>query len=108
MKAGWDETLRPTPTPRPLRKIDGGARARIVALACSDPPLGFARWRLTPLAARVLEIIIVDAVSRESVRQVLTRLLAAAPQPLLSDSAERFGGVRLSDGGDIGDLSTAF
>ncbi|QDT14168.1 hypothetical protein CA12_02360 [Alienimonas californiensis] len=73
VEAGLDETLRPTPTPRPPRKIDGAAQARIVALACSEPPPGFARWSLTLLAARVVELEIVDSISHETVRQVLKK-----------------------------------
>ena len=45
LEAGPDGTLRPAPTPRSPRKIDGAARARVAASARSEPPPGFARLR---------------------------------------------------------------
>ena len=74
---GPDHALRPPVKPRTPRKIDGAVQARIVALACSDPPPGFARWSLHRLAARIVELEIVESISHEQVRQVLKKTTAA-------------------------------
>jgi transposase len=53
------------------RKLDGEQEAHLVALACSGPPEGRKRWTLRLLAQRVVQLEVVDAVSYETVRQVL-------------------------------------
>ncbi len=65
--------MRPPIQPRPPRKVDGAVQARIVALACSEPPPGFARWSLKRLAERVVELEILESISHEQVRQVLKK-----------------------------------
>ena len=55
------------------RKLDGQAEARLVALACSDPPRGRARWTLRLLADKLVESELVDTVSTETVRQALKK-----------------------------------
>ncbi|MBA2467781.1 MAG: helix-turn-helix domain-containing protein, partial [Chloroflexia bacterium] len=46
---------------------------RIAALACTDPPPGFARWSLRQLTARVVEVEIVETICPETVRQALPK-----------------------------------
>jgi transposase len=53
------------------RKLDGEQEARLIALTCSSPPEGYARWSLRLLADRVVQLKIVDSVSHETIRQVL-------------------------------------
>ena len=53
------------------RKLDGEQEARLIALTCSSPPEGHARWSLRWLADRVVQLKIVDSVSHETVRQLL-------------------------------------
>lgn len=53
------------------RKLDGEQEARLVAVACSSPPEGSARWSLRLLADRVVQLQIVDSVSHETIRQIL-------------------------------------
>jgi transposase len=55
------------------RKLDGQAEARLVALACSDPPQGRTRWTLRLLADKLVELEVVDRVCTETVRQVLKK-----------------------------------
>jgi transposase len=55
----------------PARKLDGEQEARLVALACSTPPQGQARWSLRLLADRLVELEVVDTISYETVRQTL-------------------------------------
>ncbi|HEU0116950.1 MAG TPA: helix-turn-helix domain-containing protein [Thermomicrobiales bacterium] len=54
-------------------KLDSGQEARLVALACSPPPAGAARWTLRLLAGRAVELAIVDGLSHETVRQTLKK-----------------------------------
>ena len=53
------------------RKLDGEQEARLVAVACSEPPSGHKRWTLRLLANRLVELAVVDAVSHETIRQAL-------------------------------------
>src|SRR6266404_2656267 len=48
------------PTNRQFRKLDGAQEARLVAVACSAPPEGRARWTLNLLADKLVELKIVD------------------------------------------------
>jgi hypothetical protein len=64
---------RKRPAGRQYRKLDGAQEARLVALACSPPPDGQARWTLKLLADRLVELKVVDAVSDETVRRTLKK-----------------------------------
>jgi len=55
------------------RKADGDFEAHLVALSCSEPPEGFARWSLRLLADRVVELQYIDSVSHETIRRVLKK-----------------------------------
>ena len=59
---------------RKPRKLDGEAEAKLVALACSQPPAGHARWTLEMLQGKLVELEIVDSVGRETVRRALRRM----------------------------------
>ena len=56
------------------KKADGDLEAHLVALSCSKPPEGFARWSLRLLADQLVELEYVDSVSHETVRQVLKKM----------------------------------
>ncbi len=55
------------------RKADGDVEAHLVALSCTEPPEGFARWSLRLLADRAVELGFVDSLSYETVRRVLKK-----------------------------------
>jgi Homeodomain-like domain len=55
------------------RKLDGRAEARLIALACSEPPDGRAAWTLQLLADKLVELRVVDAVCDETVRRCLKK-----------------------------------
>jgi transposase len=57
---------------RPL-EIDGAQRAKVTALACSDPPEGYARWSLRLLAEKVVELGYVDYISHTQVGDILKK-----------------------------------
>jgi transposase len=64
---------RRPPTRVYQRKLDGVQEAHLVALACSTPPTGQARWTLRLLAAKLVELEVVDDVSYQTVRRVLKK-----------------------------------
>src|ERR671928_267607 len=45
------------------RRLDGEQEARLIALTCSEPPAGHARWTLRLLADKLVELDVVEAVS---------------------------------------------
>ena len=53
------------------RKLDGEQEARLVAVACGEPPNGQKRWTLRLLADKLVELAVVEAVSYETVRRTL-------------------------------------
>jgi hypothetical protein len=60
------------------RKLDGEQEARLVALACSEPPEGQARWSLRLLADKLVELEIVEEeVSYQTVRRTLKKTLSS-------------------------------
>jgi putative transposase len=57
---------------RPI-EIDGSQRAKITALACSDPPEGYAKWSLRLLADKVVEMRYCDHISHTEVATILKK-----------------------------------
>ena len=71
---GLEVALMPRKPARPRRRIlDGRAEARLIALACSDPPKGRERRSLRLLADRMVELGHTGAVSHETVRRALKK-----------------------------------
>jgi len=56
-----------------IRKIDGDIEAHLIALSCSEPPEGQARWTLRLLADKIVELGYVDRISHETVRKTLKK-----------------------------------
>ena len=55
-------------------RLDGKAEATLVALCCSDPPAGRARWTLCLLAEELMERRVVVSVCKETVRKTLKKM----------------------------------
>ena len=73
-EGGLDKVFEKKFTPRPSRRIfDGDKEAHLVALCCSKPPKGRADWTIRLLSDKVVELNIVDSVSRETVRETLKK-----------------------------------
>jgi putative transposase len=53
--------------------IDGLQRAKITALACSDPPQGYDKWSLRLLADKAVELKLVESISYGEVRLILKK-----------------------------------
>ena len=52
---------------------DGHVEAHVVALACSAPPAGAARWTIRLLSNQVVALTDLDSISRETIRQILKK-----------------------------------
>ena len=57
-------------TPRKFTQRD---RAKITALACTQPPKGHARWTLRLLAEKMVELELVESISHDTVDKVLKK-----------------------------------
>jgi len=60
--------------PSRKRKLDGDGEARLIALACSEPPEGRDRWTLKLLAQTLVELEVVDSISDQTVRRTLKKM----------------------------------
>ena len=60
-------------TPPRQRKLSGEVEAHIIALACSDPPEGYARWTVRLLAEKTIELGYIDSISAMSVSRILKK-----------------------------------
>lgn len=56
------------------KKADGDFEAHLIALSCSGPPEGFARWSLRLLADKVVELGYIDSISHEAIRGILKKM----------------------------------
>ena len=71
---GLDAALeRKAQANRKKRLLDGAGEAKLAMLACSAPPAGHARWTLKLLGDRLVELEVVDGISRETVRRTLKK-----------------------------------
>ena len=64
---------RRTQVNRKPRNLDGAGEAKLVALACSAPPEGHARWTLRLLGDKLVELEVVDRIHKETVRKALEK-----------------------------------
>ena len=60
-------------TPAVARIFDGEKEAKLIALACSKPPKGRARWTLRLLENKVVELGIVDRASDSTIGRTLKK-----------------------------------
>lgn len=86
------------------QKLDGDGEARLVSLACSDAPEGYARWSLHMLAGKLVELEVVDSISHECIRQVLKKHHQTLAKAHVVYSGRRERPLCLSDGKRAGGL----
>ena len=78
VEEGFEACLSRKPTTRVYeRKIDGDKEAKLISIACSEPPQGMAKWSLRLLADKMVELNYVDSLSHETVRNVLKKRVEA-------------------------------
>ena len=74
VEEGFDAALKMAPTTRVYDNlVDGDMEAHLIALACGEPPKGYARWSLRLLADKMVELRIADSISYETVRRTLKK-----------------------------------
>jgi len=96
---------RATPAVAPI--FDGEKEARLIALACSKPPKGRARWSLRLLENKVVELGIVERASDSTIGRVLKKHSQAPSPPALGHPAEGQRRVRRGHGRRAGRLHAA-
>ena len=73
-EGGLDAALVDRPRPGAPPKLDGKREAMVIALACTEAPRGRDRWSVRLLARRAVELEVVEAVSRETIRRALKKM----------------------------------
>jgi hypothetical protein len=68
---------KPRVAPAVPRIFDGEKEAKLIALACSQPPKGRARWTLRLLENKVVELNIVDRASDSTIGQTLKKTFSS-------------------------------
>src|SRR5687768_11845386 len=70
---GFAVALHGRPHPGAAPKLSSAQETRLIALACTAPPEGRARWSVRLLAARAVELEELPPMSRELVRTTLKK-----------------------------------
>ena len=60
-------------TPPRKEVLDGESEAKIIALACSEPPAGYSRWSIRLLRDKAVELHFVDEISHMTVQRLLKK-----------------------------------
>ena len=68
-------TRKHSPASARARIFDGASEAKLIALACSEPPKGRARWTLSLLEDKVVELNIVAKASDNTIGRTLKNIL---------------------------------
>jgi putative transposase len=77
VEEGLEAALTERARPGGRRKLDGRQEAFLIALACSTPPEGRQCWTMQILADRLVALRVVDAISDETVRRTLKKMLSS-------------------------------
>jgi transposase len=79
VEEGFEAVLsrKPRATPAVPRIFDGEKEAKLIALACSKPPKGRARWTLRLLENKVVELNIVDRASDSTIGRTLKKTFSS-------------------------------
>ena len=96
---------RATPAVAPI--FDGEKEAKLIALACSKPPKGRARWTMRLLENKVVELAIVERASDSTISRVLKKPSQAPSPAVLGHPAEGERRVRSRHGRRAGRLYAA-
>ncbi|MGN0606334.1 MAG: helix-turn-helix domain-containing protein [Oscillospiraceae bacterium] len=60
-------------TPPVPAKVTGDIEARIIALACGEPPEGYSRWSVRLIAEKCVELNYIDSISHMTVSRILKK-----------------------------------
>ena len=70
-------TRKYNPNSAPPRIFDGVAEAKLIALACGPAPAGYARWTLSLLEEKVVELNIVEKASDNTIGRTLKKTFSS-------------------------------
>lgn len=73
VEEGLEGALQDRPRPGGRRKLDGNQEAFLVALTCSDPPVGHPHWAMQWRADRLVALKKGDRLAEETVRRTLKK-----------------------------------
>jgi transposase len=73
VEEGIEGALNEKPRSGRPREFTGREEAKLTLIACSEPPEGRDRWSVRLLADKLVEMEVVDSISRESVRKYLKK-----------------------------------
>lgn len=74
VEEGLEAALNHTRPQKSRSKVfDGAAEARLIQLACTEAPDGREQWSMQLLADKLIELEVVETVSRETVRTTLKK-----------------------------------
>jgi hypothetical protein len=83
---GFEAALYGKPSTRNYKvKVDGDVEAHLIALSCSEPPKGYARWSLRLLSDKMVELRYIDNISHETVRSVLKKRIKTVESKRLAN-----------------------
>ena len=72
IEAALERKKRETPPNEPI--LDGEKEARLLQIACSEPPAGYAKWSLRLLAKELVALDIVETISPPTVMRALKKM----------------------------------
>ncbi|HUZ62991.1 MAG TPA: helix-turn-helix domain-containing protein [Acetobacteraceae bacterium] len=100
-------TRKHSPASTRHRIFDGATEAKLIALACSDPPQGRVRWTLRLLGSAVVELNIVDRASDNTIGRTLNKHSQASPSEAMGHTTRCQRRLRSWHGRCAGSLSAA-
>ena len=88
VEEGFESVLirKHSPASARQRIFDGASEAKLIALACSDPPKGRVRWTLKLLESAVVELSIVDRASDNTIGRTLKKTFSVRQAKLAGSS----------------------
>jgi hypothetical protein len=72
LEVALERKKRNEPPRKPI--LDGDKEARLIAVACSMPPEGRAKWTLQLLADKLVALKVVDSICDQTVRRALKKM----------------------------------
>ncbi len=70
LKTGFTEDRSRSGRPE---KVSGKVKAYVVATACTEPPEGHGRWTLRLLADHVVQLEMLDSISKDTIGRILKK-----------------------------------
>jgi transposase len=77
VEEGFEAVLTRNPNSARPRIFDGAAEAKLIALACGPAPTGCARWTLSLLEEKVVELNIVEKASDNTIGRTLKKTFSS-------------------------------